>query len=199
MIYDSLDTIPYKLFLKIADTGDVSLLSTNGSGTNLNVIWDKIYNEHISKNQTSESKKVFKLSKNIDELLATNKVIIMACTSLGFDFNQEMYDIIISYGFQLSIENTESYYSDLDRVLREAKSYVIKAEYYKNMLPEKNENEGEKEQYNTDNIMASYSAILGYSIGKHNDITHAEYYAHQKSVNAKIDSIKSQNTNSNGR
>lgn len=197
MIYDSLDTIPYKTFIKIAQTGDVSLLSTKMiSNEELLPIWERLYDEHLSKNQTAESERIFKLSKNIDELLAMNKVVVMACSCLKFDFNQEIYDIIQNYGFTISVENTESYYRDLDKILREAKSYVIKAEHYKKMLPEEKEND--TKEYNPDDVMASYSAILGYSIGKHNEITYAEYYAHQKSVNAKIDSLKPQ-SNSNGK
>ena len=70
MIYKHLETIPYKLFVKIADTGDVSLLSETEKNIDvLGKIWEQIYDEHLSKNQTTESKKIFKLSKEIDSLL----------------------------------------------------------------------------------------------------------------------------------
>ncbi len=194
MIYDSLDTIPYKTFIKIAKTGDVSLLSTEKvDDETLFSIWDKLYDEHLSKNETPESQRIFKLSKNIDELLAIHKVIVMSCTILQYVFDQDTYDRILSYGFKISTDNTEDYYNDLEKILREAKSFVIKAEYYKQMLPDEKQ-ENEIKEYNPDDVMSSYSAILGYNIGKHNEITYAEYYAHEKSVNAKIDSIKSQIT-----
>lgn len=192
MTYDSLDKIPYKLFLKIDETGNVALLSDEETDVDiLSEIWDQLYEEHLSKNQTSESKKVFKLSKTIDELLLLNKVILMSCSSLRFEFSQEAFDIITGYGYKLSIADNESYYYDLDKIEREAKAYIVKSEYYQGMLPEKKELE--KGDYNIDDVMASYSMILGYNIGKHNEITYKEHYAHQKSVNNKIDSIKKQN------
>lgn len=199
MIYDSLDIIPYKLFYKIASSGDFLLLSDEleKDADLLSSIWDKIYDEHLYKNKTSESERIFKLSKNIDELLAMNKVVVMACSSLKFEFNQDMYDIVQSYGFKISTEDTDSYHGSLDKILREAKSFVIKAQYYQKMLPEKKE--GQNTEYNPDDVMASYSAILGYSIGKHNEVTYNEYYAHEKSVNAKIDSQKAQINKQNGK
>lgn len=194
MIYNSLDTIPYKLFLTIADSGDVSLLSDTETDLEvLKEIWDKMHNEHLSKNQTSESKKIFKLSKNIDEQLFLNKVMLLACSAMRFEFDQKVFEIITSYGYKLSIADNESYHNDIERIEREANAYIIKAENYKNMLPEPKEKTASSD-YNIDDVMASYSSIIGYNIGKHNEITYSEYYAHQKSVNNKIESLNKQNS-----
>lgn len=191
--YSTLDTIPYKLFLQIAESGDVSLLSDTETDTQvLNEIWEKMHNDHLSKNQTTESKKIFKLSKKIDEQLFLNKVMLLACAVMRFEFNQEVFDIITSYGYKLSITDTESYHSDIEKIERESNAYNIKAENYKNMLPEPKEVTGS--DYNVDDVMSSYSLILGYNIGKHNEITYSEYYAHQKSVNNKIESLTKQNS-----
>jgi hypothetical protein len=63
MTYKTLDTIPYKLFVKISETGDVSLLSeTEKDMEVLTGIWEQLYDEHLSKNQTTEFKRAFKLS-----------------------------------------------------------------------------------------------------------------------------------------
>lgn len=199
MIYDSLDIIPYKLFVKIAETGDISLLSDSEKDLDVLLeVWDKLYDEHLSKNQTSESKKIFKLSKSIDELLALNKVVLMACASLRFEFNKELYDIIIGFGYQLSIIDTETYYSDIERIERESNAYVIKAEFYKQMLPDQKENENEKSDYGIDDVMASYSLILGFDFD-YNLVTYTKYHALQNQVNAKIKSIQKQNTKSDGK
>jgi hypothetical protein len=197
MIYDSLDIIPYKLFVRIAETGDISLLSDSEKEDDfLLEVWNKLYDEHLSKNQTSESKKIFKLSKSIDELLALNKVVLMACASLRFEFNQELYDMILGFGYQLSIANTETYYSDIERIERESNAYVIKAEFYKQMLPDQKENE--KSDYGIDDVMASYSLILGFDFD-YNLVTYTKYHALQNQVNAKIKSIQKQNTKSDGK
>lgn len=211
MIYKSLDTIPYKLFLKIEETKYYFLLDTNfvekknikgdelveysKQLSNYETIWNDLYDEHLSKNQNTESKKIFKLSKTIDEYLTSNKVIVMGCDALLFEYNEDIHKILITYGFKLSLENTQTYHKDLKKIKREAEAFIIRAKRYQAMLPEKKENT----EYNIDDVMASYSAILGYNIGKHNEVTYAEYYGHEKSVNSKIKSIKSQNNKSNGK
>ena len=206
MIYNSLDIIPYKLFLKIEEHGSFWLLNTDvkkeGDCSPENLvkyatIWAELYNEHLEKNQTTEAKKIFKLSKNIDELLALNKVVLMSCEALKYDFNQEIYDVLIDKGYKLSLESTENYYADIEKIENEANAYVVKAELYQNMLPEPKE-QG-KSEYNIDDVMASFSSILGFDIGDYNTVTYLKYYAFQKQVNAKINSIKNQNTKSNGK
>jgi hypothetical protein len=194
MIYDSLDTIPYKLFIKIADTNDVTLLSdVETDVVILFEIWERLYDEHLSKNQTSESKKVFKLSKNIDELIAINKVVLISCGCLRFDFNQELYDIIVGYGYQLSVADTKTYYSNIDRIEREANAYIIKAEYYQKMLPEPKENENS--EYDIDDIMAGYSIITGLDFD-YNLISYTKFHAFQKQALAKVKAMEKQNNKS---
>ena len=194
MIYKNLDTIPYKLFVKIADTGDVSLLSETEKNIDvLGGIWEQIYDEHLAKNQTTESKKIFKLSKEIDALLTLNKVVLMACECLRFEFDQELFDMIIGFGYQLSIADTESYHGDIQRIEREANAYIIKAENYKNMLPGKKENNNS--EFNVDDTMALYSTILGFNIGDFNVVTYNAFYGYEKQVNAKIKSMNQQNKN----
>ena len=199
MILDSLERIPYKLFLRVSETSEYYLLDTSKKSREeatdeeikaLSSIWDKMYAEHDSK-QSNEQKKVFQISKNIDQLLTTNKVVLFACFSLRFEMNTEMVDIIRSYNHKLSTDDTESYFNDLDRIEREANAYTIKAERYKSMLPE--EQPSSKEKYTIDDIMASYSAILGVNIGDFNTITYTAYKGYEKQVNAKINSLKNSN------
>ena len=192
MTYKTLDTIPYKLFVKVSETGDVSLLSeTEKDITILSGIWEQLYEEHLSKNQTTEFKKVFKISKEIDRLLTLNKVVLMACECLRFGFDEELYNMITGLGYQLSFSGNESYYEDLSRIEREANAYIIKAENYKSMLPENKGNENQ--DYNVDDVLASYSAILGFNIGDFNAVTYNAFYGYQKQVNAKIKRLNKQN------
>lgn len=196
MIYSSLETIPYKLFIMIAQTSQLFLLDTSKKSADeltedelfhLSEIWDKMHDEHLYKNETSESKKIFKLSKTIDGLLASNKVILMACASLKFEYKQDLVDIIRSYNYKLSTEDSEKYHRDLENIEREANAYVVKAEHYKSMIPEQTIS---NEKYSTDDIMACYSAILGLSIGDFNSITYSTFKGYEKQVNAKINAIK---------
>lgn len=190
MTYDNLDTIPYKLFVKISENGDVSLLSDTETDINaLTEIWERLSDEHLKKNQTTESKKVFKLSKEIDGLLTLNKVVLMACECLRFEFNQEIYELLTGKGYRLELSNSITYHEQLKQIEREANDYIVKAENYKNMLPEAEEKK-ESSSYNVDDVMAMYSSILGFSIGDFNYVTYNAFYGYEKQVNAKIKSLK---------
>ena len=160
MIYKALHTIPYKLFTEISATGDVKLLSDQLTDINvLNKIWEDLYNNHLSKNNSSENEKIFRISKMIDRQLALHKTVLMSCTALRFDFNQQLYDLIIGYGYKLSLNDSTSYYNDLKTIERQSGAYLVKAERYKEMLPKDKENSS-KEEYTIDDVMASYCEIL---------------------------------------
>ena len=117
----------------------------------------------------------------------------MACECLRFEFDQELFDMITGFGYQLSIADTESYHGDIQRIEREANAYIIKAENYKNMLPEKKENNSS--EFNVDDTMALYCTILGFNIGDFNVVTYNAFYGYEKQVNAKIKSMNQQNKN----
>jgi hypothetical protein len=198
MQYNSLDTIPYKLFVKISETGNVFLLSDMETDIEvLTEIWTKLHDEHLNKNQTTESKKIFKLSKKIDEMTAEYKVVVMACSCLRFEFNNDLFDLITGKGYKLSILNTESYYSDIDQIEREANAYLMKAEDYKTMLPD--QKESKDSEYGVDDLMAFYCSVLGFNIGDFNAITYNGFYGFEKQVNSKINAMNLQNTKANGK
>jgi len=195
MIYDSLDTIPYKIFFKIADTGNVKLLSdTEENAEVLLETWSKIYEDHISREKTtSAEKKAFRLSKEIDSLEVQYKVTLMACDALRFDFNEELCQLLTKdYGFKLRTIDEEVYYQDLLQIEREAKAFKVKIGTLKKHLPAVEEGQ----EFSVDDIMASYCSILGYQIGDFNSITYTAYYGYEKQVHLKIESLKKQESKS---
>lgn len=200
MIYDSLDIIPYKTFLKIEATLDYSLLSNDRfiDMEKLIGIWETLYEDHLSKNQSSESKKIFKISKEIDSLLANNKSVVLACDCLRFDWNNDLVEMLLGYGYQLRNTDTETYYSDIDLIEREANAYIIKAERFKSMLPQEIENNASEQTFSIDDVMGSYSLILGFDFD-YNQITYTKFHALQNQVNAKMKALEKQSSKSNGK
>lgn len=186
MTYTSLDTIPYKTFLKIAETNDVSLLSnTDQDIIDLTDLWNRLYDEHLEKNHTAESERIFRIEKDITILKVKHDVVILACTALRFEFDQQVYDIVLALGYDLSIKSTEEYYHDMEVIERQANAYLIKINRLKEQLPTPNE----ENKYTIDDVMASYSSILGFDFD-YNQISYNKYHALQNQVNLKIKSIK---------
>lgn len=188
MQYDTLDAIPYKTFIKIVETSDLSLLSdTEFDLIILQKIWEKLINEHESKNP--ENKMVFNVQKEIDIVLCKHKIVLMYCEILVFDYDQEIYDKVIEIGYQLRTESSEDYYSDLEQIIREANGFVDMANRLKLQLPKEDKN---IENTTIDDVMSSYSAFLGYSIGKHNEVTYNEFFSIKKQVDTKMKQLQKQ-------
>ena len=197
MIYDSLDVIPYKLFIKIAETGNVILLDSNQEKTmeELIPIWDGLFKEHLQYNNTPESGMVFTLEKEVEVLKTQRKWVLMAIECLAFDWDDELVDLLCEYGYVLRNESTEIYYSDLERIERESKSILFKLNQLEKQLKKKSPSldlQKDKLLHVLDDVMASYSLIMGFDFD-YNSITYTKFYAIQKQVNAKIKPITKAN------
>lgn len=193
MIYDSLDTIPYKLFIKIATTNDFKLLSdTETDFEVLEKVWNKLYDEHLKYDKSKDNKKVFRLSKEIEALKNQQKVVLIAVSCLSFDYNEDLVKILRDYGYTLRNDNTENYYDDLKRISREANGIKFKINVLSKQLPQQEEDSKVENEYTVDDIMASYTMIVGYDID-YNTVTYTKFHAIQKQVHLKIKSTEQQN------
>lgn len=190
MTYDSLDKIPYKLFFKIAETSDFSLLSdTEKDPDILKNIWELLYEEHLNRKASQQEKKTFRISKEIDSLEIKYKVTLLACEALKFAFDNDLVELLTKqYGFTLRTTDEVVYYQDIEKIERESKSFKVKIGVLSKLLPK----EDQGQEFNIDDVMASYCSILGFQIGDFNTITYTAFFGYEKQVHAKIDSIKKQ-------
>lgn len=195
MIYDSLDIIPYKTFLKIAETGNLKLLSPDTiEESKLVEIWNMMMEEHNSRDVSSEGKKIFRLSKDIAALETQHRIVLLSCEALMFEPDENLISILKGYGYTLRVTNAKEFLEDIDRIVREAHSLVIKTNAIKKLLPKEQDNG----DYRIDDVMASYSAILGFDFD-YNVVTYNKFFAMEKQVKAKIKAVEKQNTPKNGK
>lgn len=190
MTYNSLDIIPYKTFFRIAESGNLFLLSdTEKDVTVLAELWESLYQEHLERKGSSEEKKTFRISKEISSLETQYKFVLMACEALRFDYYQDLIDKLIKdYGYTLSCLDTETYYLEIEQIERECKALKVKISVLAQLLPK----EDQTEEFNTDDVMASYCSVLGYQIGDFNTISYTAFYGYEKQVHAKMKAIKNQ-------
>lgn len=194
MIYDSLDILPIKLYYKISDTGNLKLLTDKEiEEETLNTIWDELVIGFDLLNKSNNSKKIFILNKEINSLEAIHKAVLMACESLSFEYDQYLIDIIKKYGFSFNDNSTEDYHNSIEKTIREAKSLVTKVNMLKNQLPKTEE--GEK--VSLDEVMASYSSVLGIDFD-YNIISCTKFFALKNQVAMKVKSVEKQLQNLKG-
>ena len=189
MTYKSLDTLPYKVFLKIAeDETKINLLSTdeNPNAEVLKIIWNDLLKEYEELSPQQEEPRLFNLKKEIYYLECKHKIIAFSLVALDFDYNQELVDLLSSYGYTVTKEN---YYKDLEKVDRESQGLVLKIKRIKDSLPKKKKSD---QKVSIDRIFAFYSSVLGYDFD-YNTVSVTKVLALQDQVNDKIKALEKNN------
>jgi len=198
MIFNSLDTIPYKTFIKIAATGNFSLLSdTETNKEILFPIWEALFKEHLDFESTPDSKKEFRITIDVESLETEYKFILCSCDCLEFAMDEGLIEILRGKRYQLRTDNTENYYHDLSMIKRFAKGLKIKINSLKSQLPKDDDEKEEShsvqhEKLTIDDVMAGYTMILGYDFD-YNTVTYTKFKAIKRQVNLKIKSVSEQN------
>lgn len=198
MIFTSLDLLPYKTFLKIASTGDFSLLSDTETNHEILVpIWEKLFKEHLDFESTPDSKKEFRITIDVESLETEYKFILGACDCLAFAMDNELIEILRGKRYKLRTDTTENYYNDLVTIKRFAKGLKIKINSLRSQLPKDDDEKDEShsvqhEKLTIDDVMAGYTMILGYDFD-YNTVTYTKFKAIKRQVNLKIKSVSEQN------
>lgn len=188
MTYDDLDKIPIVLFFKVAETGYFSLLSDEITDLQeLENIWLKLFNEHQSRNSNKESDKEFRLEKEISALEAEYTFVCGAIVSLGFEINDDLISDLKEKRYIVRTESTDAYYDSLELIQRSSKSFKIKIDHIRSMMPKKDENKKETEKFSIYDTIASYTRIMGYDLD-YETVSYSKFYAVQKQVHLKIES-----------
>ena len=185
-MYDSVDTIPAKLYFKIVGTGNIRLLSKTATDVELRKAWENIELEHEGLGG-KEDKKALDIPKKIEMLWAKYEAIRLAVLVLRKSDDREMKDLLRSKGFKV----TDDLDNDLDQIEKEAEALQVKIGALHLKLPKINKESSPKTSF--DKVVLSYGALTGLGYIRTNDITLTEYYALIETGNEKIKALESGN------
>ncbi|OCB77950.1 hypothetical protein [Flavobacterium crassostreae] len=193
MTYQTLETIPYKIVLKIVHDPVLNLhLLTDEENPDLEkleLIWASIFEELIVLNTSSTSDEILKIECEISALNCKHDLIQLAIVALEFDYDEELANILRTYGYKITAEN---YYSDLEMVRRESQAILTSVKKYQSKLPKQDENQS-LNKINIDEVLAFYCTILGGLDFDYNTVTYTKVMALQKQVSEKIKAIEKSN------
>lgn len=163
MIYDTLDLLPIKTFIKIQETGNVKLLITsceNISEEELEVIFDKLSDEFQQLNAEDNSNRNFMLLKEISHLEAKLKTAMCGIEILRFEANNSVM-LALSELLNITIRTnrTDYYFKDLERAESKAKLINKSIEKLRDQLPKKDESKSDS----IDDTLAAIAMITGVS------------------------------------
>lgn len=193
-MYNSLSKIPVKLFYKILSTLEYRLLIEENdmpfiSEETITSTWTELKKEYDTK-YTNNDNSLFEIRKEIEILSAKHTQIILICHCLRFEWEQELVDILTDNMY--AIKDDENYFSYIETIERQAESLKIKINRLNDFLPKKTENTTEEET-DLDDVMASYSSILGIDFD-FETISVTKFFSLQKQVDLKVQNLKKQSS-----
>lgn len=181
MIYKSINDLPVVLYYEILKSGNVNLLSTEKANSDeLLELWQKIKDDFNERDNSQLNNKILTLLKHYEFYILKYDVVNRICESLRFSFNQELIDLLASIGYKVNLEN---YNEDIERIKKNAEGLLVKANHFKAQLPKETD---DVENFIIEDVLASFSNVLGFHIGRYNEITCTEYFALKKQVSNKI-------------
>jgi len=191
-MYKSLETIPYKTFIKIYETDGFHLLSkedkdfedfSNEEIKAFEVTWLKLKKTYLETTPSEDELRVLDIHKEIDHLTSKYKLINMCCDCLKFDWDDDLVKIIRDFDFVLTDEN---YHKDIELIELQSNSIMDNVEMFKNQLPKEKQN---IKKATIDDMMASICAVLGIDFD-FNTVSFTKVNAFLKQVEAKIKSLE---------
>ena len=182
----SLDTIKYKVFLKILDSGDYSFFSSNKKKQDkLKEVWGKLENEFEVLKKDKSKLKLIAINSRIESLLNKFRVINLCCEALRFKYSTEAIEILKEHYFSI---DHNCYSEELNRIENESKSILIQIEKLKSQLPKEVESFNTN-QTNLDDIILGYCSFLNIQI-RPNDATVTEVLAIEKLFESKLKELE---------
>lgn len=192
MIYNSLDTLPIKIFYKIHETGDLTLLKKSG---NKDCDYEKLFNQLCDEfrilSDGDHLDKDFFIRREISHQEAVKKVCTLGVEILKHRYIDEIkLQVTELLRIPIRTDIQAHYNKDLERC--EKKIVLLDKEIAR--LSERLTKPDQKDigkKSSIDDTLASMSSILGIPLN-FNKITCTTYLAYKKQAEAKIKSQEQQ-------
>lgn len=186
MTYNSLDTIPLKIFYQILNYGDVSLLTDNKEDLiKVASIWEQLKAEFELLDPSNAIQKTFRTLKEIEEYRSQYNGIQFAVAALRFDRDLDLENQLREFGFKLS---EESFLDDLIKIKNESQALLMFIEELEVLLP----NHNDKKATSIDQVILGYSSYTNLQYTDTNAITVTQFYALKKVFDDKLKAMRQQ-------
>ena len=123
MIYNDINTIPAKVFLKVEQTGNLLLLSTTETKEDLKKVWEILQNEHEIIKENNDNNKVLDISSNLESLYSKFKATDLSIYYLRKKKDQDIINLLKEQNYKLHLNNFKK---DLDLIGKLNKCGTIK-------------------------------------------------------------------------
>jgi hypothetical protein len=185
MIYRNVDEIPAKIFFKIAEKGDLSLLSTEPTKEDLVSIWESIVEQDRELTGGKKRQKNLNIKKEITALQLHQKTVQNCIYILRETEDEGAKQVLQNLNYQF----TGNLSSDLDKIERYAGDLSVKLKQWEDKLPT-NEEIKQKKLTNFDQTVISYSIITELGFIDTNTITLSQFRGLESATKQKVSTLK---------
>lgn len=161
------DTIPLKLYFKVVETGNLSLLG-NHPESELSKLLEDISEQRSKKDSKGKSKEL-DVYCQMEALSAKYQAIQYAIYYLRQMEDADLIEMLKSKGYKFS----EDYKASLDEIENISSGILVKIEAVKKRLPKKKE--AESKEIPLDEVILSYCALLEMGFVDTNTVTLSQY------------------------
>lgn len=200
MIYNSVDTIPGKLYYKIEATGNLLLLSDedNPDVKKLEEAWNKIKKENENQPGSAKLKKILTVEKMIEHLSALNEAVGIAVHCLNAIKDMRLVNMLKEYEYHFdwkegidTDENEQLWNEDIKRISRESNAIQVRLDAAKEKLPKDSEEPDINDSSATfDLTCLSHSTFVDAGFVDTNTIVLSQFNAIVHLSNQKIKALK---------
>jgi hypothetical protein len=197
MIYNSLDLIPLKLYLKIHASGDVSLLTNKKKHLNqCPGIWSKLKEDYSKLGLNPDTKNIIDISRRLSRMKVRYNFVNSAVDCLMFERYEDFEIKLRNMRYQL---RETHYLEDLLKIKNDSESLITKIKRLQKQLPdfEEDPNDKGKDSVPTiDRIIIGYCSVVGVHYDT-NEITVIQFDALKQAFNDKIKSLEASASENN--
>lgn len=183
MIFDSIENLPMRLFLKILESGDLKHL---GDIKEPQLVWDEILEEYKEIDPDNQFKDVLNTQKEIAFLNCKYNAINISIQCLSVKKNDELLEVLKLYGYVIRDSHVKE---DLITAKGYTNAILIKIKKLQTEL----DKEGEEDKFSFDRAIIKLNTIFGFKIAEANTVTVSEYYSLKEEAKNLINQRKKEN------
>ena len=132
--HQSIETLPYKTFLDIHITGNLDLLTIEGTADPMALVlsWNEILMEYSDAIKTKKSSTLFQLSRKILKNNWLIKLVDDCVLILKYGYDEQVANVLYEQGYSLvqNLPDREQYLKQIYRVQTEAKILIVLQNQY---------------------------------------------------------------------
>ncbi len=184
----SYDTIKLKLYIEIAKTGNIKLLSLvpNPDSKDCAKIWEAIIKK------SSQATKSYGFDNYLNSISSLGLVrnewhmVRLYLIKLYFIVDKEAIEFLDSVGISINTSGAHAYSLSLENAMKNSTNYITRISMLDKEI--KKLEEGKEDNYGFEEIIANTSYNIGFALDK--DITLAEYNEYQRIISKKHERSK---------